>query len=160
MLLVYSEGGPAAIRNLLVDWLLSWRGSVADPGRDYRPALSEADVFPCEQFLGARLTVQVHDKVARDDLCRQLHLSPSRQQHYPSSRVTARLTAHENRNRVRVLEAFMQAGDSENRSLAGRAWVPGRRVQIAADVATVITENAPSFRISLGLSEASVMSLI
>ena len=61
---------------------------------------------------------------------------------------------------MRVLEAFMQAGDSENRSLAGRAWVPGRRVQIAADVATVITENAPSFRISLGLSEASVMSLI
>ena len=61
---------------------------------------------------------------------------------------------------MHVLEAFMQAGDIKNRSLAGRAWVPGCRVQIAADVATVITENAPSFRISLGLSGASVMSLI
>ena len=61
---------------------------------------------------------------------------------------------------MHVIEAFMQAGDSENRSLAGRAWVSGCRVQIAADVATVITENAPSFRISLGLSKASVMSMI
>ena len=68
--------------------------------------------------------------------------------------------AHENRNRMRVLEAFMQAGDSENCSLAGRAWVPGCHVHIAANVATVITENAPFFRISLGFSEASVMSLI
>ena len=67
--------------------------------------------------------------------------------------------AHENSNRIHVLEAFMQAGDSENRSLEGRAWVPGCCV-VAADVATVITENAPSFRISLSLSEASVMSLI
>ena len=68
--------------------------------------------------------------------------------------------AHENRNRMRVLKAFMQASDSKNRSLVGRAWAPGCHVQITADVATVITENAPSFRISLGLSEASVMSLI
>ena len=41
-----------------------------------------------------------------------------------------------------------------------RAWVPGRRVQISGDVAIVLTDGAPPFRIALGLSESSVAALI
>ena len=54
---MFCSGGPNVNRTFLLAWLASWRSSVADPGRDYSSILQEAEVSPCEAFLGDCLTV-------------------------------------------------------------------------------------------------------
>ena len=89
----------------------------------------------------------MRDKGTRDDLCRQLSLSPEQQHSCPQTRVTARLTALETRDRIRVLDAIIQQGSGDGHSMANSTWVPGHQVQLAEDVAVVITECAIPFRI-------------
>ena len=72
----FSANGVSAVRDLLAAWAASHRASVNAAARDWSPELAYATVFCAERFLGTRVCVEVSCKFCRDDLCRQLSVSP------------------------------------------------------------------------------------
>ena len=104
----FSANGVSAVRDLLAAWAASHRASVNAAARDWSPELANATVFRAERFLGTRVCVEVSCKFCRDDLCRQLSVSPLRQTNWSDARVTARLTRLEQANRVQIMNAFLQ----------------------------------------------------
>ena len=123
----HSKGGsgPAWIRDLLTDWISSFVDEVEPSAPHLGHLVASAPVFPAEAFLRKRLCVIISDAELRNDLLRQLAMSPVRRRDWAGVRCTARLTAHQERHRRAVLTAFQVPGDSR---AVNRDWLQGRRV--------------------------------
>ncbi len=155
----FRKGGRAGLLSTLQQWCASYRAGDDEAG-DWDSDLAKARVYEAEQFLGPRVVVQLPTKAARDEICRQLALSPLRQEQWPTLHVAARLTSLEQRNKLHILHRLHVPPADPSDTRPNREFLPGRKVQINCDVAVVKVQGHADFRIALGLSEASVAALV
>ena len=116
----FSANGISAVRDLLAAWAASHQASVNAAVYDWSPELANATMFCAEQFLGNHVCVEVSCKFCRDDLFRQLSVSPLHQTNWSDAWVTAQLIRLEQANRGQIMNAFLQPAKHADENFAAR----------------------------------------
>ena len=153
---VYRTSGVPEVRAVLEAWVACLPENSFAP--DLQAWLQSAQIFTVPRWKD-RIVLKLPHKVARDEVCVVLNVSPLRRQEALTSRVFAKLTASQMQNK-KVIWDFFCSVETRHLPVEQRQWRAGYKLVLSANSVLVYTiGHSSAFCIDFALSPTTVNDL-